>query len=170
MTLDFHLVETEENPVFENIMDIMYDQQVFNRLIHDDICMEDIYQGMKTLTLIQVGVDGTFAGLFSLEDLGEHVGKRVVEVHAYLVPSMRRYSKMLIEEMINFIFANTSFDTIITSVSDRYPTILRFIKMAGFQEFMHREDIMSFGGERFGMHYLFHERLDIPIIQEQGEL
>lgn len=171
MNLSFNLVETtledggSDNPIFTTIFDIMYDAQVFDNLLHDDISVENIYEGMKSLTIIQVGIDGEFSGVFSLEDLGEHCGKRVVEAHAYLMPSKRSHSKLLIEEMINFIFANTSFDSIITSVSDKYPLIQRFIKMSGFQDFMHREDIVSFDGIKYGMNYFVHERKDIPIVK-----
>lgn len=141
---------------------VLNDHKVFDNLLHDDVSLPQLLDALDPLLLLQIAVDGEFAGFFSLEDLGTYAGKRVVEVHAFILPHMRKYSLILLKEMRNFIFANTSFSSIVTNVSDRYEATHRFVKFVGFKDFLHRPDVVTYNGEQFGMHYLFLEKEEVP--------
>lgn len=157
-----HTIDLNSFELNPTLAQVLIDSQVFENLIHDDTSLPLVLDNLEPLLMLQVGVDGAFAGFFSLEDLGTFAGKRVVEVHAFILPSMRKYSLILLKEMRNFIFANTSFSSIVTNVSDRYEATHRFLKFVGFKDFLHRPDVVTYNGEQFGMHYLFLEKEGVP--------
>lgn len=129
-----------------DIIAVLLDHNVFEGVLHDGVCVEDVLAELDSHLLVQVGVNGEFAGFFSLEDLGTFAGKRCVEVHAYLLPHMRKYSLMLLGQFRDFIFGTTSFDVIMTSAYSNLRHVHLLLKRVGFTDFTEREDVTTFNG------------------------
>lgn len=123
---------------------------------HDDVEYEDILEALvKHPFLVQAGIDGELAGFFSVDDLGKPLGRSTVEIHAYLFPHMRRFSIALLKDFKEWLFEVGQFETIVTSVPDKYPHIQRLMGMLGFKELTRQEDALKFDGISYGMTYFY---------------
>lgn len=139
---------------FDMIKQILEDEGTFTGLIHDDICVGDIWDNLEDALLVQVSVDGEFAGFLSLEDVSV-LKRRVCEVHAYILPRMRKYSLRILKDFRNYIFLESNFVSICTQTSTHIPNMDRVLKMVGFKYFDERKETHSFNGIKYDSHFFF---------------
>lgn len=141
---------------FADIAPVLYGCGLFDNLIHDE-CSEDdfmIHLGEHP-GLFMVSMKGEFGGVFTIDDLGEICGFNTCEVHAYILPCMRRYSIAFMKEFAKFIFDVSAFDTIITTVPDHSKRVVKVLeKMVGFKKIKWEETKYKKNGNELGQTYL----------------
>lgn len=131
----------------------MLEVGMFDNLVHDDNTVEDIVNSLATNyeVLFQISYEHEFGGMFTVEDLGTICGKRTVEIHAFIMPHLRKYSQDFLLVFANFIFNNTGFEVIVTSVPEHCFKVGKFLKRIGFQEIGHVTDQYKINGELLGV-------------------
>lgn len=149
-----HTVELNVFEPFDLIKTAVEDYGTFERLLHDDTSVEEIWCNLEDALLIQVSVDGEFAGFFSLEDVSI-LKRRVCEVHAFIVPKMRKYSLQIMKDFKNYLFDVSPFQSILTQTSTSLPAMDRVLKMVGFHYFDERKDTHSFNSVSYDSHFFF---------------
>jgi len=151
MKLEVEVNLLELTPTLETILS---DSGVFDNLLTDGVIVEDVLDSLREEScLIQIAVDHQFAGFFSVEDMGTFCDRRVAQVHAYIMPSHRRYSLMLLREFRNWLFSNTSFSTIVTQTTSYLPYIDRVLRLVGFKQFDTRHATHQYNGVKYDSHY-----------------
>lgn len=123
---------------------------------HDDVEYDEIIQQLvEHPMLVQAGINGELAGFFSVDDLGSPMGRATVEIHAYLFPHMRRFSIDLLKDFKEWLFEVGGYETIVTSVPDKFPHIKRVLGMLGFKELTHKDNVLKYEGVSYGMTYFY---------------
>lgn len=127
------LVEINLLEVREVIPNIFSGMDFFKNLVHDECTERDwIEYLMKHPYIFQIAIGGEFAGLFMVDDLGLVCNVPTCEIHAFILPHMRKYSKSFLKAFAEFIFTNTNFDVITTSVPDHTKYVIKLLKSIGF--------------------------------------
>lgn len=120
---------------FSDVAPLFYKMGIFDNLLHDDITEEDIMLSLKDHQyLFQISFGSEFGGMFTVEDCGIVLGKKIVEVHAFIIPYMRKHSKEFLKSFAQFIFSETSYDSVITSVPEHCAKVGRLLQFIGFKE------------------------------------
>lgn len=150
-TIEIHVLDS-----FNTVKQVFEGSGTFDNLIHDDITEQDILDTLSVHNgLFQISKGNEFAGFFSVDDLGLVCDKRVCEVHAYILPYMRRYSKDFLKVFADFIFELSNFDNIVTSVPEYCFLVGKVIKKIGFEELFYRENQYIKGQVTYGItHYI----------------
>lgn len=139
---------------FADIMPVLEGHGLVDNLVHDDITVQEIWlQISEKEYMFQIAQSGEFGGFFTLDDRGVIAGCRTLEIHAFILPYMRRYSKEFLKYFAQFIFEMTDFDCIMTSVPEHCYKVGRLLKFIGFKEIGFIPEQYKLKGEDKGVTY-----------------
>lgn len=133
----------------------VYDgQHLFDNLVHDD-CTENDWKDFLSQheNLYQIGKDGVFGGFFMVDDMGEPCGVKTCEVHAFILAGMRKFSTSFLKHFAQFIFVNTQFDAIVTTVPNHTPHVGKLLKSIGFKYMGEEQTQFKRNGSNIHMTY-----------------
>lgn len=150
------LIEVLNVDSFRDVSQLFYQTSIFDNLVHDDCTEEYIITHLNQHEgLFQISIGGEFGGVFTVEDLGTVCGIKTCEVHAFIIPYMRRYSTQFLKAFATFIFEMSSFETIVTSVPDHTKYVVKVLKRIGFKEINWSLTQYKKDGKDIGMTYLY---------------
>lgn len=150
------IIEVLNVDSFKDVSQLFYQTGVFDNLVHDDCTEDDIMTCLSSHNaLFQVSYGGEFGGMFKVEDLGTICGFNTCEIHAFIIPYMRRYSIRFLKAFAQFIFEVSSFDTIVTTVPDNTKYVIKVLKMIGFKEINWSLTGFKKDGKELGMTSLY---------------
>lgn len=127
----------------------------FKNLVHDECTEQDWIQYLMSHPyILQISIGGEFAGIFMVDDLGEVCKVLTCEIHAFILPHMRKYTTSFLKAFAEFIFTNTNFDIIMTTVPDHTKYVIRTLKSIGFKVLGSEKTQFTRNGEDINMNYL----------------
>lgn len=144
---------------FTDVAPLFYKMGIFDNLVHDTVSEEDIMISLKEHNhIFQISYGSEFGGMFTVEDCGTVLGKKVLEVHAFIIPYMRKHSKEFLKAFAQFIFSETSCDSIITSVPEHCAKVGRLLQFIGFKELGFIPEQYTRNGVSLGVtHYILNK-------------
>lgn len=139
--------------VFEIGIDMVWEElrgsSLFTNILYDGFTEDDLYTHFTESRVFAAHNGCDFIGLFTLSD----VGNNCVESHAYILGEYRKYSIKALKRMIDEIF-EMGYDRILTTVTDDYRYIVRFLKLTGFKLDSVLEDFIEKGGKPLDVFFL----------------
>lgn len=151
----YGLIEISEFTIPQMIPHIFAEKDFFKNLVHDECTETDwINYLMNHPYLFQVSIGGEFAGLFMIDDLGEVCNIKTCEIHAFILPHMRRYSTQLLKSFAWFVFTESEFDAITTTVPDHTKYVIKLLKSIGFVVLGNDKTQFKRNGQDINMSYL----------------
>lgn len=129
-------------------VDLSKYNDIFKTLLYDNLSYEELLDYLKSCIIFSINIEGKECGFFSTDDLGNGT----IEVHAYIYPKYRRYSKDLLKRMSNILLQK--YKKIITTVTSDYFYIVRFLKLLGFSEYMLLNNAIIKNNHFLNVHYL----------------
>lgn len=141
--IDFKVININE------VWDSIKDTDLILNLLHDEIEINDIYIYLKDNTILGGFINNVFIGFFSLEFMGN-----IVEGHSYTLKDFRNQSRFFLNKAIEYVFTNYDVTKIVTTVTEDYIYISRFLRLSRFKEVKTKSKIMSKNGKLLDVVYL----------------
>lgn len=141
--IDLKIINIDE--VWDNIKDT----DLILNLLHDEIDINNIYEYLKDNTILGGFINNIFIGFFSLEFMGN-----IVEGHSYTLKDFRNQSRLFLNKAIGYVFINYNVTKIITTVTEDYKYISRFLRLSRFKEIETKNKVMSKNGKLLDVIYL----------------
>lgn len=103
---------------------------ILNGLVRDNLSYDLLVCYLYRTSLIKAYKGSLCIGFLSIED--KENDSHSVEIHAYIFPKHRRYFKQCVKDLSSYIFENSEYNEIYTTVFSDYSHVVRFLHILGF--------------------------------------